>query len=401
VPERSKRHHYVPQLLLKGFADGADNVATMDRRNSRSFVQPILTAAAENDYNTIRDADGSPSDMAEKAMSQFEGAAAAAIDRMRGRGWLEGSDERSHVARLIALQYLRVPRQREFSSAIASTIAKLQIAGGGPAAIRSEMESRGLQPTDDDVLAEWERIANFDSWDVEVPTEHHLAQNFSMVDEVAEILYAGFHWTVAHWTRRALLTSDHPVVLEAAPDHPEWSGVGVATAGTILLAIGRRTALVLTHRAELERAGKLDLPEGIALAGSFSLARDLNQRTALQARRWLYHHPDEVPSDLLGRFFELPPPPKHVLDPETGTDLRDNLRSVAEWAFKNPEKPHPFTRLPAPPAPPPDARPPVFDGRGQRWRAVDDRIAELRATTPEPTLQREDGPPRTSEERRR
>jgi hypothetical protein len=75
MPERSKRHHFLPQLILRGF-DRDGQVGTFDREQQKAFRQSIERAAAENDYNTLLLEDGSLSDTAETLIgSLIEGPA--------------------------------------------------------------------------------------------------------------------------------------------------------------------------------------------------------------------------------------------------------------------------------------------------------------------------------------
>ncbi len=377
MPERSKRHHYVPQLHLRAFAGAQERVATYDRRADRSYVQSVEKAAAENDYNTIRTPNGELSDEAEKLISELEGPWAPALQRACDDDWLFDPDVKVHLAHFVAFQYLRVPRQRAMAAEMAASVTKLDLAAGGPQRIRAEMEEAGVAPTDAEVLAEWSRIKDFENLEIKRSTERHLLTQFGLVPQLAAMMLVGYQWSVVRWERCALLASDDPVVLEAATDHPRWSGIGFATAGSMQLAIDRHTALLLANRSELGVHGKGDAPDLSRVPGTFAMARQLNQRTAAQASRYVFHHPDDEWSELLGDGFLLPPPRNHVLDPDAGVAMRDKLVKMSEWAFAHPDEPHPLSRLPSLPTPPPGARPVPFDGRGRRMRDMHDRLEEL------------------------
>lgn len=374
MPERSKRHHYVPQLHLRAFATDDERLATVDRREHRTWVQSVEKAAAENDYNTIRDADGQPSDEIENRISELEALWAGALISARNGDLLTQPETKDHLAFFIAFQYLRVPRQRSLNSQLEDLIGKLEIAAGGPSRIRSAMEATGLRPTDAEVLAEWERHKDFEAFEFRPTTEGHLASQFGMLEALAARLIAGYQWSVWRWERCRLLTSDHPVILEPASDHPEWSGIGFSTAGAIHLAVARDTALVLVNRSDLTEAGHPD-PQDIAnTAGSFNAARSLNWNTAAQASRYVYHHPDDSMDGLVGTAQELPAPRDELIAPDTGADLLANLVSAGEWAFAHPGAPHPMRGLGEIPGPPPEARTPVVDGRARRIQAMKDRL---------------------------
>jgi hypothetical protein len=57
----AKRHHYVPQCYLKGFAEDRDNpkLFVIDGKEQRSFCTAPANVAAERDFNRI-EVDGYP-----------------------------------------------------------------------------------------------------------------------------------------------------------------------------------------------------------------------------------------------------------------------------------------------------------------------------------------------------
>lgn len=366
MAERSKRHHYVPRLLLRGFADHDGRLLTLDRQTGKTFVQPVETAAAVNDYNTISGPEGDPSDVVERAIAERESAAAPIVQRITAGGWIVGNAERSELARFMALQYLRVPHQREFETSIANALLKLQLAASGPDEIKAALEAAGHTPTEDEVDAAWRSLSRFDEWNIQLPNEHHAATTLGEVEPLASIVHSVFHWTVVRWQRQTLLTSDVPLVLVAAEDHPAWSGVGLGTAGALWFGLDRRTALYLIHRERLHGTNAEHATDGQALPGTFAQARTLNQRTSLQARRFVYAHPDDTLEDLLGEAYPLPRPSEQVMDPDTGRDLREMLVRAHEWAARHPDRPHPLSRLGSSGPPPSNARPLVIDGRTRR-----------------------------------
>lgn len=346
MSSRSRKHHYVPRLLLRSFATTNQQVATIDLADGRSYVQAVGSAAAENDYNTVT-LDSGESDIAEQLASAIEGEAAPALKRIAAGGWFDSEQERAAVARFMTFQYLRVPLRREWNDGLADQLAKLEIAAQGPQVLREiGLQSvDGTPASDQEILAAWQTLAKFD-WKVSAPREHHVAQELKLAEEFAPILFNGYSWCVTRYQRRSLVTSDAPVMLFPGPGHPEWSGVGLATAGTIGFAVGRRCCLVLVNR------GVGELPHGSALPPSVKAARDFNRSSALCARRRLYHHPDDDHDALFGVDFTLPRPAESVLE-DTSGDLRDALAKAGEHHFRHPDEPHPLSGLP-PVGPPPE-----------------------------------------------
>jgi hypothetical protein len=336
MPERSKRHHFLPQLILRGF-DRDGQVGTFDREQQKAFRQSIERAAAENDYNTLLLEDGSLSDTAETLIgSLIEGPAGKVLARIADGGWIETEKERLSVSRFVCFQFLRVPSNREQMDAAADQLMKLDMAAGGPVKLREVLEKQFQRPvTDDEVREHWDAIKDFDDWTLALPREHHVQESLEMVDEFTPALASAYCWCVMRWTRCHLLTSDNPVVL--FPPDGSIGPVGLYTAGAIYMSISRTTALVLTHRAVSP------LADGQELAGTFAMARRLNGATAATGRRWIYHHPDDNLEDLLGPGWSLPTIAPLTMEDDHSRELRRRLALMSEWAFEHPEEPHPMS----------------------------------------------------------
>lgn len=336
--QRSKTHHFLPQMILRGFATD-DRVMTVELGDGRSYVQPVAKAAAENNYNTVELDGGTQSDVAERFIAEeIESPAAAVLARIAAGGWFFDAAERASVARFLTLQYLRVPWRRAQSNAMADWLMKLDLAAGGPNELRRGMEKRTGHPvTDQDVAEVWASVRDFDDWKLALSREHHVIDSLRMVDEFAPGVAGIYEWAVMRWEHKRILTSDSPVLLQRHRDAQQWQGVGLLTAGSIWFPIDRRTALVLVPRSD-ERGF-----EGRELPPSAAAARRLNRGLVLDAYQRFYHHPDDTLDGLLGAGFELPKPAEPGIDSDHNNELRDALRSMAEWHFEHPDQPHPMS----------------------------------------------------------
>lgn len=338
MAERAKKHHYVPQLILRGFAK-SDRLVCHDLLEDRSYRTAVGDAAAQNDYNTIETIAGDRSDAAETLMSSLETAAAPPLERVRSGAWLRDERDKVAVARFLTLQYLRVPRQRSFSDALLDSVLKLQLAASGPRGIAEAMTARGEVPTPEAVLEEWAAVKSFD-WRASKPSAKHVVETLDRVDEFAPMLFGVYSWCVVHWERRYILTGDNPLLLVPAADWPAWSGVGLGTAGRIYFGLDRSCALVLVSKVDGE------FPDGTALRPSVASARDLCRATASAATARIYHHPDDKLTDLVGNDFKLPVPQAVNLEDDHAVKLRTALAAMGEHAYRNPGEPHPMSGKP-------------------------------------------------------
>jgi hypothetical protein len=89
------------------------------------------------------------------------------------------------------------------------------------------------------------------------------------------------------------------------------------------------------------------------------------------------HHAEDEWSDLVGDILVLPPERKHTNSDDAGVSIRDKVAKMNEWAFANPDEPHPTAGTPSLSVPPADSRVFPTDGRTHRIRYVRDRLEGL------------------------
>ncbi|MFL6241742.1 MAG: DUF4238 domain-containing protein [Acidimicrobiia bacterium] len=292
--QRSKKHHWVPQLYLSRFANERQQLLTVDLATGKRFRQSIRDAAAANNYNEIVEEDGSKSDWAEGYFAQLEGNTARSITEILDKGvFPPRGEDRLWLAFHVAFQHLRSPVARRFHDELAEHTFKLEIAAGGPNRLRDVLEAEGFTASDDDVAEHWDAISAFD-WSLAMPTSEHIRLALELGSEVAPAI-ASMHWNLVHFERKRLLTSDHPVGLMSTADKPSWMGMGFFNATLISLPLDRRTALLIRPLLPIERS----VPENAAIPPTAKFARILNQLTVNSADRWVYHHPEDDPTAYL------------------------------------------------------------------------------------------------------
>jgi hypothetical protein len=109
----AKKHHYVPQMYLSGFANAVGQLYAVNAQERKCFRPMPANIAAERDFNKIV-AEGVPPDALEKELAKLESEIAPGIRRIReNASFGENGKDREDVINLIALMALRNPRSRK------------------------------------------------------------------------------------------------------------------------------------------------------------------------------------------------------------------------------------------------------------------------------------------------
>ena len=292
---KSRRHHTVPRFYLRRFADDKGQLLRVALPGDHRHRVSVNDATVENDFYIAELDDGSQTDLVEAMFSEIEGHAAHAFRAILDRGeWPPSADTRAGIAAWAALQILRSPAVRRQGEDIADVMLKLQIAAGGKPAMRENLrELHGREPTDAEVDEAWADASDFDNWRLPLHPNAHIKLIGEMLPGTVSQFFAR-GWTITRFERKTLLTSDSPIYLAPHPDQPAGMGTGLVTAGGILMTLDRRTALLMND------VGDQDL----VMPPAAAYARSVNGAVAFNARRAIFHHPDDDP--LAG----LPPLPQ-------------------------------------------------------------------------------------------
>jgi hypothetical protein len=281
-----RRHHIVPRFHLKRFADERGMLMRVVLPGEKRHLISVNDATVEKDFYLVEEEDGRQHDEVEKLLGMVEDPAATAISQLLdGSMWPIPPDAREAIAIWAAFQYLRSPTRRQIGNELADSITKMQIGMGGKAQIRVRLRERdGREPTHAEVDEAWTEYSDFDSYWVEPHQNDHIK---SMLDTLpmAFSMFYDRGWALFRFERRALITSDNPVVLIPADDHPSFLGVGLRNAGGIYVPLDRRVGLLMIDKG---------MPDG-NVPGTTAYANDFNFRVAGNAQKAVFHHPDDDP----------------------------------------------------------------------------------------------------------
>lgn len=284
---RRRRHHVVPRLHLRGFADHDGRIVQLDLDNGRRREVSVTDAAVIKDFYTVVLPDGTVTDAWERWLSETEGEIAPALQRAlkMPRFRLE-DDDRERLARWVALQYLRGPDSRGKMNEIAALAVKAQVGMGGLAYLRHAM-SRGLgrEVSAEEAERVWSDVHAPGGPVVVVDGEEHLEALARTYNAATEMLYDRT-WCRVTYARKRLMVSDVPVAAVAGKAHDER---GLAGAAAITVPLDRKTLLWLESRGAGAPAVDRDLEPSARLANIH------NRSMLLSAERFLYFHPDDSP----------------------------------------------------------------------------------------------------------
>ncbi|GAB3668833.1 hypothetical protein GCM10027596_40210 [Nocardioides korecus] len=295
MTRRIRRQHTVSQFYLKGFANDGGRLSRQELDDGPLVTMSTADASVIKDFYTLELPDGTQSDMFERFFGQFEGAAAEALRAVTAGTWPLPPEPRRELAAWIALQYLRAQEVRSGQGALTAFHIRLVVGASGKAALRSLIESRAGAPISDEALDwEWRDLTQEGGPDLEPDMAEHMRLLVDLLPGLTAHL-SDWHWSLLRFERRSLGTSDHPVCLVAAEDHPPWSGVGIATAGMFYMPLTRRLGVTIQPRDRFP-ATKEPIPDFVH-PGTTKSAQSLNQEAARSARRYLFFHPDDRPFD--------------------------------------------------------------------------------------------------------
>jgi hypothetical protein len=310
-----RRHHTVPRLLLRRFADG-EQIIRVPLDGGRRRSVGIADVTVRRDFYSMRDASGQLDDTVEDLFAELEGKAARVIRRVVDGVWPLPTGERAVLAECIAAQHARIPAARKAHNEMADHLGKVLIAMGGKPEIRRRLAENTTEPvSDQEVDALWEELTDFDGYYAEMSVNDHMAlmgQSMKMAYEV----FMARSWGLIKFERRALLIPDHPVALVRGDDVPRWFGVGIGNAAAILVPIDRRAAIIMASPGH----------DDFFVRTFTKLAKELNQRFADNARNELFHHPDDNPLDgvelpaIRERETQVSQPPQRYLMPDGPSD---------------------------------------------------------------------------------
>jgi hypothetical protein len=322
----TKKQHFVPQLLLRQFADASERLFVYDMANDRSFRTTVRNAGHQNHFLSVPALDGDRGAGAyfEELFQTFEGPGISAIRDVSGAvssGILAsiGTRQRRDLARFIAIQLARTPAAREQAFQTAELMRRV---------LATEIVDRnGIDSAHPDVAAEIDKFSTIPK-DQENSLHGESILRTDFIEDLAGRLEEHVWLLGVNRTGKSMYVADHPVTVHGHMNRPE-RGLGPCSYGAeVIIPLSNVLQLSLIER----RFVWDDCPELEAKDGHLYSALD-EENVAFQqslqvfsAQQFIYSGADEF--DVARRLCDCDPV------------LRDPLRSRVEaLAFGNLVKP--------------------------------------------------------------
>jgi Protein of unknown function (DUF4238) len=282
-----RKHHYVPQFYLRGFAGDKAQLFVIDRSTETPFRTDPKNVAAERDFNTV-DVEGMAPDAVEKGLAEFEGEIAPAIERIKTAKSLSVMKDRDLLMNLICALAIRNPRQRttinDFVGEIAQQIAQLSVGTEERwNTLVAQMKADGVWDESTNLTYEdMKKFVQERNYKIQVAKEFNIAMEIEQHEDLLQHI-AARKWqiVIAKAGSGGFVTTDVPVCLR-------WSGDedhGIYAPGFGL----EDTQVIFPLSTDLALMGSFEGEEDVVEADIFTVGR-INSVIISSAEKQVYAH---------------------------------------------------------------------------------------------------------------
>ena len=281
----SRRHHYLPQMYFRGFADEAEQVWVFDRKDNKYLHQGVVNTAVKRDFYTIIGPDGQKTDAVEQMLANIvEAPMKGIIERLDRKNLTWEGEDRAVLALFVALLRTRNPAfdkdQDEFTEQLHRWWAKAR--HPSPEVVEESLREYEQNSGEDmsDVSAEeiFDMIRD-DQYDIKNPRQNNIKMMLSLALEIAQ---AGFrlNWELLSAPKgMSFLTCDNPFTVVPPPFFDDSiQGYGILTPGA-------STVVPLSSRTAICFYGEGDRTRGAVVYRNF--LRNVNMVVAANSDRFV------------------------------------------------------------------------------------------------------------------
>ncbi|MBN8523761.1 MAG: DUF4238 domain-containing protein [Planctomycetes bacterium] len=279
-----RRHHYIPQSLLREFAclDQPKRICVYQKADPvRAFKTGILNVACESDYHTIERADGSLDHASiETMMSDIESHQSCWIHDVVARGAITEAD-RGEVASIISTYRARIPQFKEQVERMHQELLHEvgdHVLRRNPVPFPDDMTEPVRQQLTEMIQEKGSRAFKITISNAKLVT---MMMESAFSDKTIQTLgQMAFSLGVVEPGVGRLCVSDCPVsaaVVGAPACHPDMLAPGSPYA---------EVCLPITRTACIIAQWKDELPPSVSLGAA--AVKELNRRTAAMASRFVF-----------------------------------------------------------------------------------------------------------------
>lgn len=252
-----RRHHYLPQMYQRAFANAKGQVRVLHTDGSRDYTTSTANAFAERDYYTVASVDAEVDhELIESGIyAKAEAIADPALKRLLAGEFPPTLQDRADFAAFMALQVTRGPHFRQLAERITEKLGEAMQKGMAMAPpeywegkrLDWEVGGRvGLEPPGPFSPQQQRQLAEGRLVRVTVSKQEAVELAFVAFEQETTI-FQMMDWTMVTFAATSLLTGPLPVVFWRRDELPMGMGIGPISAEEVVMSLSPTRALVLTH----------------------------------------------------------------------------------------------------------------------------------------------------------
>jgi hypothetical protein len=280
-----RRHHYLPQMYQRAFANGTGQVRVLNLRNRRDFTTNPVNAFVETDYYTVASVDAEVDhELIERRIYADVESHTTPILRALVNGEFPPSPQhRADFAAFMALMVTRGPHFRAQSDDFADQWGKvIQLQAAMTPNEYWERQRRewedagrfGAEPPGPFTPEQQRKLARGELFNTRATKQHAIEMSFSVFEDLA-VIFQAMDWAMVSFAEPCLFSGALPVTYWRRTDRDSLVGLAPATADEILMPLSPSRALALTHWPEGTEPGTIGERDR-RIAGTKLIAGHLN-----------------------------------------------------------------------------------------------------------------------------
>jgi Protein of unknown function (DUF4238) len=320
----SRRHHYLPQMYQRGFADAAGFVWVFDRQENLYNHQHVVNTCVKKDFYTITGPDGAKSDKVEQMLANMvEGPMKRIIDRLDKKNLNWEGEDRAILALFVALLKTRNLAFDRDQSEMGEELLRWWAKAKHPSPEAVEEHLRKFEGETGEEMADvsaqdlFEMIRD-DQYELKNPRQNGIKMMLDLSLEIAQYLFR-LNWEVFSAPKgMSFVTCDNPFTVVPPPFFDSsLEGYGI-------MAPGASTVVPLSSKTAITFHGEGDRTRGAVVYKR--ILRSTNMVVAANSERFVIARDEELLRSIVkkgkldewqtGRRFKLNAPDPYAARPD-------------------------------------------------------------------------------------